>query len=387
MEYVGQMRTRSYRLAGDLAIWPFILCLPFMYAPRVLGGDTQPWIIITALLALLAYRPTKFVSKRDLPVLFLAGLAIVVYAVRSDNGYFIIRNAYIYIAFIVFWIIASRGGQEYFSIGIRWTIVVWFLIGAYQYIAIHLGYTINPPGRYLAGRMGPPSITAEASYYGSISMVQLMFLLSEKPRKGNGIFASFAFASVLMSGSLLSMLLLIFPLLRLPKVYKWTVAIVLPALIVLDYLNTSTGVASRLVHIFSDGFTLDGMLQDASLNLRAGHIYFTMIAHFWGSFFLVSPIDFMRQYNHFADASGVLIHTGTNYILPSIGQMVYGAGFIGVAVAALLLHRAQETCDSFSRKIEKTLFILACLFNPISIANPFLIIYARQRMRAESPIN
>jgi len=191
----------------------------------------------------------------------------------------------------------------------------------------------------------------------------------------NTIYIICAASSVILSGSLLAMVLLIFPLMRLPIKLRFSLAAILPILIIGDYYFTSSGVASRLVSIFSEGFNISGLFGDASLNLRVGHIYFTMFENLIPSMLLISPIDFKSQYNAFANETGLLIETGTNYILPALGEMIYGSGFLAIILMLYILNRAKNTCMTNIEKLEKIIFIIACMLNPITISNIFLIMY------------
>jgi len=364
--------------ARDIGILPLLLSLPFMFYPKVLGGDTQPWVFIGALIAFFTFRTNIFVSRRDGILIALSFLCILAYAFRSTSGYELLRNTYTYLAFLIFWVVCQREKGEYFPLAVKTTIVIWFLYGLYQYLMIHMGYQIEMPGRYLAGRMGPPSLTAEASYYGSISIIQLMYLLTEKNSK-NGIFIACAVGSAILSGSLLAILLLIFPLMKLSLKLQISIVFILLLFVIGDFYYESSGVILRLMSIFSDGPTTNGLFHDASLNLRVGHIYFTMFEHLVPSLLLVGPIHFMVQYNDFALNSGLFIETGSDYILPAIGEMIYGSGFFAVLLLVFILKRAQETCATKKTKLEKIVFIFVCMLNPISVSNIFLIMYVTRR--------
>ena len=366
----------------DMGILPLLLSLPFMFYPKILDGDTQPWILLAAVFAFFTFRTNNFIEKQDRAILVLIILCILAYGFRNATSYCYTRHVYTYISFFIFWVVCQREKGDYFSIAIKATVIIWFLVGLYQYVQIKLGVEITPSGRYLAGRMGPPSLTAEASYYGSISMIHLMFLLTEKNHK-NTIFIICAVASILLSGSLLAMILLIFPLMRLPAKFKIMIGLVLPFLILVDYYATETGVISRIVSIFENGFDIAGVLQDASLNLRAGHIYFTLFENLIPSTFLLNDINFLEQYNNFAFLSGVFIETGSSYILPAIGEMVYGAGLFAILLLVIIYNRAQQTCSTKVDKLEKMAFIFACMLNPITISNIFLVIYITRR----GPVN
>ncbi len=262
------------------------------------------------------------------------------------------------------------------------TVVIWFLVGMYQYAALNLGYEIEIAGRFLKGRMGPPSLAPEASYYGSLSMLQLMYLLSEQSRKSR-IFIGLAVASVVMSGSLLAMILLVFVLWRLPRKWLVGVAVAVPLLILVDFHLTSAGVTSRLASITAEGYSVAAFFLDASLNLRVGHMYFTMVANLMPSLLLLGPVDFMTQYNAFAASTGLLIQTGTGYILPAVGEMIYNAGIPGVLLLAGVMKRGLENSTTRGAKIEKLAFVIACMMNPITIANVFLIVYVQARTGPE----
>ena len=122
-----------------------------------------------------------------------------------------------------------------------------------------------------------------------------------------------------------------------------------------------------------------GLLGDASLNLRLGHIYFTLIEHFGLSMVLFGKVDFLNQYNLFSNDSGLFIPTGTNYILTSLGEMIYSAGLFALLLLIMLLIKAKNTCVTFVAAIMKISFIMACMLNPISISNIFLVMYICKR--------
>ena len=352
--------------------------MPFMYFPKLLEGDTQPWIFAAALVALVSFRTEQFLSKKDVPVIVLVLACIVAYIYRVEETYALLRHFYTYVAFLVFWIVCRREKGEYFIYAVKLTVVVWFVVGLYQFVTTKLGYQIYIPGRFLPGRMGPPSLTAEASYYGSISMIHLMYMLSDK-RKYATIYIVCALASVVLSGSLLAMTLLIFPLLKLPRKYSITIGLVICVMIIGDFYITSSGVASRLASIFENGVSVNGVLQDASLNLRAGHIYYTLVDNFFASLLLLSPTNYMDQYNAFARDTGILIETGSNFILPAVGEMIYSAGLPALMLFTYILYRAQKTCVDLKGRLIQVAFIIACMLNPITISNIFLVMYINKR--------
>ena len=119
------------------------------------------------------------------------------------------------------------------------------------------------------------------------------------------------------------------------------------------YLFITGGYTSRL-SIFStteSGFT--GLLLDPSLNLRFGHLYFTLYLSLFDSFFLISPISFMSQYNSFALESGVFIETGSNFILPAAGELIYGSGIVGALLLILFILKAKAQCTTPAKKTSR----------------------------------
>ena len=359
----------------DIGILPLILCCPIMYYPKVVDGDTQPWVLIAGLIALFTFRTEHFVNKRDWPLVILSVLCVGAYAARAEVGFGLLRAAYTYVAFLVLWTVCQRDTGKYLTVAVKATVIVWFAVGILQYVLVHQGIDIGM-GRYQPGRSGVPSLTAEASFYGSISMLQLMYLLSLR-KPGNRIYIAAASASVVLSGSVLAMLLLIFPLWKLPLKYRFLAAIVLAALVAGDYYLSSAGLGARLVSIGAGGADFGSAALDASLNLRLGNIYFTLVRNLIPSLLMQGPVSFMSQYNSFAHDSGVFIGVESDNILPALGEMIYGSGIIGVALLMVFLKRALEHCRTRRSKFERLVFIFVCMLNPISLSNIFLIMYAQ----------
>jgi hypothetical protein len=361
--------------ARDLGILPMLLACPIMYFPKVLDGDTQPWVLFAGLIALFTYRTERFANRRDWPLALLALGCIAAYAARAPIGLGLVRNAYTYVAFAVLWVVCDRDHGRYLATAVRLTVIVWFAAGVWEYLLIKSGYDLQI-GRFVAGRSGVPGLTPEPSYYGSLSMIQLMYLLSEK-RKGNGIYVFLATSSVVLSGSVLAILLLLFPLWKLRPLIRFTAAGFMAALIAIDFYFSSAGIVSRLAGITTLGTSLASVIVDPSLNLRAGHIYFTLYVDLIPALLLRGPVDFMSQYNGFAAASRIFIPTGSDFILPALGEMIYGSGLVAVALLLMFLHRSLQRCRTFGAKFQRFLFIMACMLNPISLSNVFLIIYAQ----------
>jgi hypothetical protein len=361
----------------DIGILPLLFVLPFMFYPKVVGGDTQPWILGAAILAFFTFRTDQFIQKRDLSLVVLAVLCVAAYATRTQSMFGLLRNAYTYVAFVVLWLVCARERGDYFPSAIRYTTLIWFSAGVYQFVVVKLGYAIEM-GRFMPGRSGVPSLAAEASYYGSLSMVHLMYLLSEKNRR-NRIFIACAGASVVLSGSLLAMVLLAFPLRKLSPAVRVVAAIALASFVVGDYYLSSAGLAARLRDITSMGASVQSFVLDASLNMRVGQVYFTLWEHLRSSLLFIGPIDFMAQYNQFAADSGIFLAVGSDYILPAAGEMIYGGGLVALCMLFVVFRRAVGNARGLVAKLERIAFIGACMLNPISLSNIFLIMYMQKQ--------
>jgi len=374
----GPARPRRRWRWADLGVLPLMVTLPFMYYPKVLDGDTQPWVLLAGLLALFTFRTARFVTTADISPILLAIACAAVYALRSDNGLETVRAVYTQAAFIVFWLVCRRENNEFFPAAVRLTIVVWLAVGMYQYFALALGWPVEIASRYVEGRSGVPSLTSEPSTYGSLSMLQMMYLLTRDERKNMPYIAA-AGISVVLSGSVLALILLIFPLLKLKARLRMATLMALLGLTILDFFFSSAGLISRLQSIGGDGSGLASLLLDPSLNLRAGHIVFTLGVNLFDSLLLLSPLGFMDQYNAFAQSSGLFIDTGSNFILPALGELIFGCGIIGLLLVANVLYLSQARSVGTSAKFEKIFFALMCMLNPISLSNFFLILYLNRR--------
>ena len=360
----------------DLGILPLVLVLPFAYVPKILEGDTQPWVLIASLFALVTFRTDTLVRRDDYPLFGLGVLCATVYALRSPLDLGLLRQIYTQAAFLILWIITGRERGDYFPGAVRLTIVIWFVVGIVQWTFVRLGIPIDFAGRFVEGRGGIPSLTPEASYYGSLSVLQMMYLMSRR-RAENALFVVMAGLSVLLSGSVLAILLLIFPLTKL----GWrmgALAVLLAAVALTAEYAFGLGGIEQTLGRFDVQESLLNVFSDPSLNLRVGHIFFTLYEHVWDSLTFATSIDFMNQYNSFARRGGLFIDTGSNFILPAAGELVYSSGVFGLALIYAVIRRALAASVSRSAKVEKLILILVCLLNPIPLSNPFLVMYAQK---------
>lgn len=362
-----------------------MVTMPFMFFPHVLEGDTQPWILIVSLLAVCTFRTDQFFFKRDLAILLLSPLCILAFAVRNESGFLLLRYCYMHIAFLALWLVMRREQGQFFPTAIRLTIVIWFLVGFYEFANVSLGHGLGMPelfaGSYSTGRSGVPSLGPEPSYYGSLSVIMMMYLLTEK-RASDWPYIVMAAISVILSGSMLSAGLLIFPIMRIRMKYRVLLFILLPLAVLMDSVLTSGGLSARLSGIVGGaGNGLIGILLDVSLNLRAGAIFYTLYETLTSSLLFQHPIAYMEQYNNFAANSGIFVATEGEIILSAIGELIYYSGLIGLALVIVFFRESLDASNTTRDKFEKFVFLLACMLNPIVLSNPFLIAYAQKRAR------
>jgi len=371
------------RAADFFGFLPIMAAMPFMYWPRILEGDTQPWVAVAAFLSCFFFWPRSGrVDRIRLYLPILAALScIAIYWFRQTDLQLFIRYTAIMLTFSMLWIVACRGAQEFVGTAVRWTIGIWFAVGLYQFLAIRLGLTVEFFGRYVDGRGGIPSLTAEASFYGSFAVLQLMYLLNEKNSK-NRLFIYISVLNVLLSGSLLAYVFLAIPLWRLD--YKYillgTVSIFLLTTQVVKI--SEIGLFSRISNVSAGSISLDPMeivKSDASTNLRVGQAIFTLYENLDESILMKQTSFFRDEYNAWASMQGDFIYTGSDFILVSAGEALFLSGPFGLMLVLLLMIFGTRGIPSNKRKLEKIAVISLCFISPVSFSNPFFVFYLTQR--------
>ena len=364
----------------DVALIPLFFALPLMYWPKALEGDTQPWVAIAAAIAFVAYWPkSRSINYKNILIISaLALLSLAIYFVRDPSPDALLRYGAVMIVFVLLWSIFQRVPDNKFVPVVRLTIVVWFIVGLYQVIAIRLGLPIEFDGRYVASRSGVPGLTAESSFYGTISVIQIMYLIAEKDSKNN-IYIVFAAISVLMSGSAIALLLLVVPLFRLKVEYKIIGFIFVLVFVVSGFDFVSTGLFNRFQSFELSQIGVQLIERDASTNLRFGHVFFTLSYNFFNEIFYFNSIYFEREYNNWAYNSNLFIYNESDNILTMAGELVFRSGAAGFALVLMLLHVSWTSASLTYDRFEKLAFVVLCLLNPINLANPFLILYIQKK--------
>lgn len=365
---------------STFGLLPLLLAMPLMYWPRIIDGDTQPWSIVGAAIAFALYWPYR---RREnwlgtVVIGLLSAGAIAAYWLRGPDQDYLLRYSGIMAALVMLWDIAARDPGPVIGRMVRITIVLWFIVGAYQVVAIRLGLPLEMFGRYLAGRSGVPSLTPEPSYYGSISVLLLMYLIAEG-KKSDARYMAIAVVNVLLSGSLLSYLLLLIPMFRLPLGYKIAGSMLAVIAVIGGIDFSESGFFNRIATLNFSSLGTDILTRDGSINLRAGHIWFTLVENLPRELTFSSLASFYLEYNHWALSTGVFIVNGSDSILPIGGELLFRSGLFGLLIIMMILRKAWTTADRRYDRWEKIVFIVACFMNPISFANPLFIFYIHKR--------
>lgn len=366
----------------SLALVPILIAMPLIYWPKFLEGDTQPWVTVGAMISALFFWPKIHrTSKSKLVYPILAAICcFAVYIFRETDPQLLLRYGAILGTFVLLWVVAVRVGPSGVGTAVRWSVGLWFAVGLYQFIALRLGLPVEFLGRFVAERSGVASLTAEPSFYGSISVVQIMYLLSEQ-RARNRPFIIMAVASVLLSGSLLSYLLLLVPLMRL------RISLIFGGIVILLIFTTQevrlaeSGLFNRISNIDLVSTLTDPLRiiqTDASTNLRVGHIWFTLFDSFWDSIFLKSDVSYRESYNSWAFSQGYFLYNQSDYILTSAGELVFRSGFFGFILISLIYYYVFKSKQSTQMRFEKVIFTTLCFLGPINLANPFFVFYLAQ---------
>lgn len=369
--------------AGFLGFLPIMAAMPLMYWPRILEGDTQPWVAVAALISCFFFWPrSDRVDRIRLYLPVVAALScIAIYWLRQTDLQLFIRYTSIMLTFSMLWIVACRGAKEFVGTAVRWTIVIWFAVGLYQFLAVRLGLNVEFFGRYVEGRGGIPSLTSEASFYGSFSVLQLMYLLNEKNSK-NRIFIYISVLNVLLSGSLLAYVFLAIPLCRLDYKYIFLGVLSLFLFTMQDVIISEIGLFSRISNLSAGSVSFNPMeivKSDASTNLRVGHAIFTLYENLDESLLMKQTSLFRDEYNAWASMQGDFLYTGSDFILVSAGEAVFLSGPLGLMLVLSLMIFGIRGIPSNKRKLEKIAVISLCFVSPISFSNPFFIFYLVQR--------
>lgn len=110
--------------ARNLGLVPLLVAIPLMYWPKVIEGDTQPWVSLGAAVALIAYWPVRagYQFFEATMVVALCAAAIVVFYLAGADEAGILRYGVILTTFAMLWIIGLRNPGALIGQATRWTV-------------------------------------------------------------------------------------------------------------------------------------------------------------------------------------------------------------------------------------------------------------------------
>jgi len=354
----------------------FVAVLPFTFFPKLIGGDTQPWPLLAVVFLFFMSKSSKRITKLDAAVLIFALCALLAYLPRSGMSEDFARFGYKVVSFVLFWLCVRALSPALIAQGMKSVIVIWFAVGLFQTVFLALGFDVGIPGRFVAGRGGVPSLAPEPSLYGMLSIIAVLYLMHTK-EGAPPLYILLALGNVFLSGSILAILasFFVFPLLSFR-----TRAILLAVFVLLIGIAVTMvdlTFLQRVRDISSLGFDWSLLLADYSINLRVGHIVYTLWAELPSALLFQTSPEFEREYNNWASGTGRFFPTGSNHILPGIGDMVYRGGLFGLGLTLIVFSVAFRL--SPSRPWIKLIVLLFLTLSQLGIASPFVMLYALQR--------
>lgn len=354
----------------------FVLVFPFSFFPKLVDGDTQPWPLVGVVLLLFANRAAIRISTIDMGVLSLAILAVMTFFMRAGFSEASARFAYKVISFTLFWFCSRTVSSALVSLGMKMVIVIWFVVGLFQTMAVSLGQSAWITGRFVEGRGGVPSLAPEPSLYGMLSVVAILYLLFSE-RHTRPVFILMALANVFMSGSALAVIASIFVVSMLRFRTKLVFFTVLVPFV--GYLVSTIGFQflNRVIDLFGENADFQSLIMDYSINLRVGHIVYTLGPALLTSLFFLNDLVFEEAYNDWALSTFTFFPTGSDFILTGIGDIVYNGGIFGLGLLAVFFVSAyrQET----RRPWIKLTVIIFLMLVQVGFASLFLAMFGLQR--------
>ncbi len=367
---------------NDRAALPLLICFPFLNFPKVLDGDTQPWLLVGCILS-ISFFMTRFRRDYSLTVIgFLCLACVLIVCVRGADLTITLRYVYVYLMCFMLFLLLRDTSEEARSLAVRYAIVVWFLFGAVQYVFLVFGIAIEFTGRFVEGRTGVPSILAEPSFFGSLSALGAIHLLRVGGRKKEVPFILAAVANVVMSGSIISFGFLSLAAMFLPRRAILPAAAAAAALLWLDLNYGYAGITSRIYNIRGVSNLENLLLVDPSISLRLGHLTFTLWYALPEALVWSLPLKFQLLYNNYAVGSGYHMLTSSEFILPAAGDIVFSTGAAGALLLAFLIRLSLRAEPSSASRWRKAILIAVCLVNPIGLQSPFFMLLLLSAERA-----
>lgn len=354
----------------------FLLALPLSFFPKLIDGDTQPWPLLATFLLLLVNKEAQKLRSADMLVIAIAFAGIITYLARSGFTEDFFRFSYKLVSFSLLFVCCSALPSSLVARAMRWVITIWFLVGLLQTIAVALDVNIYMPGRFVEGRSGVPSLTPEPSLYGLLSSLALIYLLYEN-QQVKFRYIIMAVGNVFLSGSILAILSMGFLVFFIRLRILIMLAFLAPLMLWAVASNWELAFLNRFVFLFETGADLVVLISDYSINLRIGHVVYTLWTVLLESLFFQTPISFESSYNNWAASNNIFFPTGSEFILTGSGDLIYRGGVFGAIL--LFMTFVQAACLTPRKRILKVLIIFTLLLTQLGVSSAFLMLFASQR--------
>ena len=111
---------------------------PFIFYPKVVIGDSQPWLLIAAIISFLILRFQRVHSICKIKALHILPVAfILISIVREQNEMLLYRAIYAQVIFIVLWSVIDKTNTKYFYTGFVASSFIWLAAAIDQCIIIY----------------------------------------------------------------------------------------------------------------------------------------------------------------------------------------------------------------------------------------------------------
>ena len=364
-------------------IFIFFVFFPYLRPIPIAGtGDTQPYALIIAIIALFFYWRIKAnlkVPNEYFYFLIVFFFSFIVF-IFSDISVIGLRSLIGYLSLFVISIVSYYLFNKGFTLSdfiLKWIIIVWGVVGLVQLFVDVSFMSFLLPRSSSSEVRGVVSLAPEPSYYGIMCLFLLFFSIFQLKSKKYFLFLIFQIV-FLSKSTLLILILFLTGMVYLFFYRKYVQLFVIVALVPLIFipifsiLFPGTRVASLLKSLWEEPDLI--FYADVSLNDRLSAIFFSLkgfIEHFgmpsgintYEAYVVVQP-----ETRTFFDG-----HISTSKIMSGYGTVLFELGIVGLLIP-ILYYRAFKHYFILNRRLKWIVFISFSLLmiNPVPIALPIL---------------
>lgn len=406
---MDQLDFMSYA-SRNVTILPLMIAVPFSFYPKFWSGDSQPWILLGLIIAIIPIVLNRKLKKGEILMGALTASCVLAFWFREGFSFYFFRFCFILGSFYMLWVVIRRIPPIQIGVVLKTTIVVWVASAVYQTLSTVFDLPVFETGRHVIGRGGVPSLTPEPSIFGGFLILSCLYIAFLKPQKYDLLFYLIAGFGIFLSGALIPLVGLLLLIYFLPVKGKvmllaaYLAASTFNMMIGTDNMNTrldsfyqSTSIPvnsadrnenkplrgdpDKLTLLLEKSDFLVRVLKSPSFNLRIGHLYFVYFESFPEIITLRNNVNFETAYNQFSGNNPYIIETGSRYILPSSGTIIYHAGIFGIVLILCLFIQCWNNCSTVHRRLFKIASLAFFLVSPYSISSFFIVAYVVQKDR------